>query len=1754
MKKIISFILAVLLLLGCASPAFGTETRTVSASGIFEKLDLSKMPAVREAVLEGDETLAKEELLKYYTEKFAQAEPQPGSEIKNAMVYLACKNTFAFSEPYLGYTDVKTTSYNKYTINLVGNKSGNYVLSMLDKTAGEILVASRENPSKMPQLLIICKDGTSKRLSPIADTYVRGGTYGTANYGASGILYAHDDHVGYTPYGDHTKRIYLRFDTTQIPSNADSVKLEFYAKISGGTESSLRLQAFAAYSTTWTESGITWNELLKNNAIGHFSWNDIPGGFNWVTPEGVPSQWMAYNGRFYEVTSLVQTALKQGKASANYETYMLTAKNLMLDFIQDAGAGSPGAGEDLDPANRLLEFPYIYKHLLADGWITAEENVSLLTWVWEETEFLSKESYLFSSTNQALSDLVLYHGFRHLTGFYQGGGFFPEFLAAESWRSNYAARQELVLYSMVLEDGAYNTISFGYPSEMVNCGVVLLAAMKEAGDNATAYVVKTRLVKLAKYLVDCTQPDGSLPYWGQGAPSDTASVVRTVLEAIGDTLDGDPTVAELRRFLGEAEGTELATVARFDISKIVVDRSGWEQEDTMLFMNAKNGGNHGHRDALALLLYYEGRQLLTDTGMTSYDSAHAHFNWQNSTTRSHNTVEVDGKAQTWYQNLEDVTHMGDISITANSGLSTIRAWSDANNKDISTKSLSMEGVLNQRDYHSTDFRHYRDVSFVKALGDLVIVTDKIVPEDSASHSYTQNWHFAPYSNVTVDSNGTGRTNYDKGPNLTITQAADAVATVRSGYDATAANTRTKYLEYKQTVTGTATYQTVLYPVSASASATVTTAKLNMSNTEDETALAMEISVSDSGKPELAKVYHYHSFEENPTDRSFGCYATDGTTGVLALNPKGETTFAALANGSYLNKDGNCVLSVSASVTDLSAKLEGTTLVLEGSDPKLSFLQICGNFSGQRVTTVVLNGEEVPFRLDSAGTVTLGGAYLLTHFQEKDLFTEEELWTASLSTVSVDTDNGVLKGEISGHDPFVYTNRVPEYQIQNGDVVELRIKNSILSGTYTALQVFYMTDSDTGFSSSKCMGHSASAYPGEEYVTVRLSFPKTVAGQTLTALRVDMVGSVKTDPAQGTYSIDYLYVGPAQQAPSATEGKLFFGFTNTTEDRLRYTGKNYGDRNYDEGFWVVNTKRCMTPLFDGEHMILELAETTDNYSATGVAPFVQTGDETLALANAALDYSPKSGDYLQVRFAMYNCDVVSGNPAIRLYFNTDGGGAMADKVTKNLSVSDLTSGEFMVVTVPMSESEVYGKTERLRGLRLNFPNVCSAKGKTGVIVVDYIYVGSMEELPTKTCTLTFRNYDGSLLGTQEHKIGETAVYKGQNPTRAYNEKQHYSFLGWDKSLSAVMADTSFTARYTATAHSYSYIQTDGQTHVASCSCGYSKTEAHGYSDGLCACGEEEVKEPVEESNWKLSHTLNLASDISVSFVVHESVLTGFDMNTVYVDSTIDTYEGNECTGTKTFRLEPVKNGSLYYFTLTGLTAVHMNDSIASVLYGTKEGQEYFSATDVYSIATYAYAQLDKAYSSLPLKTLCAELLRYGSLAQIYKGYRTEALADAQMTEEHKALLEELEAVTFGNVNLTGAEMEDPTITWIGKSLDLNSKVTVLYVINTTDYQGNVADLSLKVSYLNRKGEALTVTLERPKVYGNSGVTYAFHMDRLLAAELRTVLTARVYEGDQPLSNSLTYSADTYGNHKTGALGELCKGLFAYSDAAKAYFAS
>ncbi len=461
----------------------------------------------------------------------------------------------------------------------------------------------------------------------------------------------------------------------------------------------------------------------------------------------------------------------------------------------------------------------------------------------------------------------------------------------------------------------------------------------------------------------------------------------------------------------------------------------------------------------------------------------------------------------------------------------------------------------------------------------------------------------------------------------------------------------------------------------------------------------------------------------------------------------------------------------------------------------------------------------------------------------------------------------------------------------------------------------------------------------------------------------------------------------------------------------------------------------------------------------------------------------------------------------------------------------------------------GKTE---GKHCTVCNTVLVAQKT-VAALGHSYSYKATKNPTISAT-------GTLTGTCSKCNGTTTVTLPKLNTTDYTKSTTKAPTCMETGIDSYKWKTTtygtfaFTATTNALGHSYVYSNVNVQGHLVTCeNCDLSVETSHSFTDGSCICGEAEIKEAVEDVNLKLNHSLNLASDISVNLLIPKTLLEGFDMTTVYVESIVEIYEGNEKTGTTTIQIDPVDNGNYYYFTLDGLTAVQMNDKISSVLYGTKNGQPYYSPVDEYSIASYAYSQMNNPDRGESLKILCADLLRYGAKAQIFKAYRTNALADANMTDAHKAYLSDIEAVTFGNTNRVLNDMENAPITWAGKSLNLESKVALKFVFNPSGYEGDLSELSLRISYEGIGGNIKILTLEKPELYNQAMGVYAFTLDTLLAAELRTIVSAQIYVGETPISATLQYSPDTYGNGKSGNLLDLCKALFAYSDSARAYFA-
>ena len=69
------------------------------------------------------------------------------------------------------------------------------------------------------------------------------------------------------------------------------------------------------------------------------------------------------------------------------------------------------------------------------------------------------------------------------------------------------------------------------------------------------------------------------------------------------------------------------------------------------------------------------------------------------------------------------------------------------------------------------------------------------------------------------------------------------------------------------------------------------------------------------------------------------------------------------------------------------------------------------------------------------------------------------------------------------------------------------------------------------------------------------------------------------------------------------------------------------------------------------------------------------------------------------------------------------------------------------------------------------------------------------------TITWKNWDGTVLGTAKVNYGATPDYTGATPTKASDAQYSYTFAGWNPTLVPVTGDTAYTAQYQKVTRSY-----------------------------------------------------------------------------------------------------------------------------------------------------------------------------------------------------------------------------------------------------------------------------------------------------------------------------------------------------------------
>ena len=367
---------------------------------------------------------------------------------------------------------------------------------------------------------------------------------------------------------------------------------------------------------------------------------------------------------------------------------------------------------------------------------------------------------------------------------------------------------------------------------------------------------------------------------------------------------------------------------------------------------------------------------------------------------------------------------------------------------------------------------------------------------------------------------------------------------------------------------------------------------------------------------------------------------------------------------------------------------------------------------------------------------------------------------------------------------------------------------------------------------------------------------------------------------------------------------------------------------------------------------------------------------------------------------------------------------------------------------------------------------------------------------------------------------------------------------------------------ALGHSYLYVNNGDGTHTVSCArCEDGRIEEHTFTEGICVCGlttegdivvpDEPVSDPCADGHSYMNGICavcgaaeNGTEDTKLK-ILSASLHLDEDIDVTYAVTVPDGYENPRMvffgsTGSVTVTDFTEEDGKLH-FTYEGITPQRMGDNIHATLLAEKDGALCYRAYTNYSVRQYCVNMLKKTNDE-KLITLLSDLLTYGAVAQLYTGYKTNALVTDGLALTPSIFKALSDLAPF----FTGTADEDTF--WQSAGLTLSDSVAM----RLTFCAATVDDLTVKVTVNGR--EELFTAKDFASVDGKEN-TYQITFRGINATEFADAVTATFERSGDQIGNTLSYSVNTYicakQSNADTKLADLVKALFNYGASAAAY---
>ena len=387
-------------------------------------------------------------------------------------------------------------------------------------------------------------------------------------------------------------------------------------------------------------------------------------------------------------------------------------------------------------------------------------------------------------------------------------------------------------------------------------------------------------------------------------------------------------------------------------------------------------------------------------------------------------------------------------------------------------------------------------------------------------------------------------------------------------------------------------------------------------------------------------------------------------------------------------------------------------------------------------------------------------------------------------------------------------------------------------------------------------------------------------------------------------------------------------------------------------------------------------------------------------------------------------------------------------------------------------------------------------------------------------VTFVNWDGTVPSTQNVKLGELPVAP-ENPVRESDGSYSYTFLGWDKEISAAAGDVTYTAVYEAV------------------SLAVAPTIALKYPTLVF---EDEILMNVYYA------ASNLEDVAEMGLITYSENVAEYGVETA--EHVIPGYAWSDAD-------------QFYYSTTSGIAAKCLGDTIYFAVYWKlTDGTYGYTKLAGYSPKTYAYNQLKTG--SADMKPIVVAMLKYGAAAQSYFSYNLDNLVDANLTDDQTALVEAYRSDMMGAVvQASGDKLGEmvktggylkryPTISFEGAfCINYYFQPSAVPAGDITMYIWNLSDFNAAES-LSKANATYALTMEP------AGEEYLAIVEGIAAKDLdRGIYVSFCYSDGttEYCSGVIGYSIGMYCTtqaSKTGTLADLAAATAVYGYYARELF--